>query len=106
MVDPGVYSGTQKTPAADVMFMTSIKIAECIDGLKLKNTEGFDRIPQRVLIDGRGFLMGPLTKLFKMIYRDQVILEQWLISKIILKHDKDYHIVVSLITHLLTCSFQ
>ena len=32
VVDPGVYSGTQKTPAADVMFMTSIKIAECIDG--------------------------------------------------------------------------
>ena len=51
----------------NVMFMTSIKIAECIDGLKLKNTEGFDRIPQRVLIHGRGCLMGPLTELFKMI---------------------------------------
>ena len=70
------------------MFMTSIKIAECIDGLKLKNTEGFDRIPQRALIDGRGFLMGTLTELFKMIYRDQVIPEQWLISKIIPVHKK------------------
>ena len=59
-----------------------------IEELKLKNTEGFDRIPQRILIDGRGFLMGPLTELFKMIYRDQVIPEQWIMSKIIPVHKK------------------
>ena len=32
--------------------------------------------------------MGPLTELFKMIYRDQVIPDQWLMSKIILAHKK------------------
>ena len=31
----------------------------------MENTEGYDRILQRILIDGRGFLMGPLTELFK-----------------------------------------
>ena len=72
----------------NAMFMTSDKISECIDGLKLKNTEGFDRIPQRILIDGRDFLMGPLTVLFGMIYRDQVIPGQWLMSKIIPIHKK------------------
>ena len=43
--------------------MASSKIAECIDGLKWKNTEGYDRIPQRILIDGRDSLMGTLTNL-------------------------------------------
>ena len=75
-----VLSGIQKTQAADEMFMTSIRISEYIDGLKFKNMEGFDRIPQRILIDGRGFLMGPLTELLKMIYRYQVIPEKWLMS--------------------------
>ena len=45
------------------MFMTSLNILECNDGLKLKNTEGYDRIPQRILIDGRESLIGPLTGL-------------------------------------------
>ena len=62
------------------MLMTGIKISECISDLKLKNTEGFDRIPQRILIDGHGALIEPLTQLFQMIYRDQAIPGQWLIS--------------------------
>ena len=69
--------------AESAMFMTDNKISECIKDLKLKNTEGYDRIPQRILIDGHDFLIVPLTQLFKLIYRDQAILEQWLISKII-----------------------
>ena len=43
------------------MFMTRLNIYECIDGLKIKNTEGPDRIPQRFLIDGREFLLEPLN---------------------------------------------
>ena len=34
------------------MFMTSLKITECVKDLKFKNTKGYDRIPQWVLIDG------------------------------------------------------
>ena len=61
------------------MFMTSSEISECTDELKLKNTEGYDRIPQRILIDDQDSLMGPLTNIFKLMYRDQVIPGQWLI---------------------------
>ena len=59
--------------------MASSKIAECIDELKWKKTQGYDRIPQRILIDGRDSLMGTLTNLFRLIYRNQVIPCQWLI---------------------------
>jgi hypothetical protein len=31
--------------------MSSKMISECISSLKIKNTEGYDRIPQRVLVD-------------------------------------------------------
>ena len=45
VINPMVYNGHRKMLADNAMFMTSDKILECIDGLKLKNTEGFDRIP-------------------------------------------------------------
>ena len=34
------------------MFMDENSIRECISTLKVKNNEGFDRIPQRILSDG------------------------------------------------------
>ena len=48
------------------MFTTRSNILECIDSLKLKNTEGYDRIPQRILIDGRDFSIEPLSNLFEL----------------------------------------
>ena len=51
--------------------------------LKMKNTEGFNRIPQRILMDGRDSLIEPLTDLFRLVYRDKTVPGQWLISKII-----------------------
>ena len=81
VVNQNVYNGSRKMVTEPVMFMTGIKISECISDLKLKNTEGFDRIPQRILIDGHGALIEPLTQLFQMIYRDQAIPGQWLSSK-------------------------
>ena len=76
IVNPNAYNGCRKIIADSSMFMTSLKILKCVDGLKLKNTEGYDRIPQRILIEGREPLMGPLTNLFKLIYRDQVIIKK------------------------------
>ena len=70
-VDPGVYNGRQKIIATDEMFMTGDKILESIKGLKLKNTEGYDRIPQRIIIDGGMVLCKPLENLFRLIYRDK-----------------------------------
>ena len=34
------------------MFMDPDSIKECVISLKMKNPEGYDRIPQRILIDG------------------------------------------------------
>ena len=69
------------------MFMTRQNILECLDGLKLKNTKGFDRIPQRILTDGHKSLIEPLANLFKLVYKDGVVPGQWLISKIIPVHE-------------------
>ena len=51
--------------------------------LKRKNSEGYDRIPQRVLVDGIEHLLDPLTHLFNLIYNQKKIPEQWLIAKTI-----------------------
>ena len=57
--------------------------------IKTKNSEGYDRIPQRTQVDGANILIGPLGKLFEKIYNQKKIPEQWLISKIIPTHKKD-----------------
>ena len=56
--------------------------------LKLKNCEGYDRIPQRILIDGINALIVPLSHLFSLIYNKCKIPEQWLIAKITPIHKK------------------
>ena len=65
----GVYNGRQKIHAANWMFMTGGRIVECIKNLKIKNTEGFNRIPQRIIIDGLDSLIKPLLKMFELVYR-------------------------------------
>ena len=62
--------------------MSKNDIIECVKQFKLKNCEGYDRIPQRFLIDGISILINPLAKLFKLIYSTKLIPEQWLIAKI------------------------
>ena len=62
--------------------MTRDRVYECLKQLKSKNCEGYDRIPQRILLDGVDALLTPFSKLFAMIYRDRVLPRQWLISKI------------------------
>ena len=81
-VEPGVYNGRRKIHAEDWMFMDSERIKECVKSLKIKNTEGYDRIPQRIIIDGLDCLDKPLTKLFELVYREKKVPGQWLISKI------------------------
>ena len=51
-----VHNGTRKMEAEDSVFMTGNKINECIMDQKLKNTEGYARLPQRILIDGRVYI--------------------------------------------------
>ena len=67
-VDENVYNGIQKIKAQCDMFMTRDSIRKYVTEIKIKNTEGYDRIPQRVLVDGLEQLLDPLTDLFKLIY--------------------------------------
>ena len=62
-VDPLVYNGKKKIDAGDFMFMPTSEVKKCLESIKIKNTEGYDRIPQRVLADGIEHLLPPFTKL-------------------------------------------
>ena len=65
-IDSTVNNGQMKLVVADSDFMSEMEIIECVGQLKLKNCEGYDRIPQRFLIDGIRVLTNPLTKLFSL----------------------------------------
>ena len=52
VIDNEIYNGEKKVESSDLMFMDKGAIKECILSLKVKNSKGYDRIPQRVLIDG------------------------------------------------------
>ena len=73
----------EKIYSEDKTFMTRQDIHECIMTLKSKNSEGFDRIPQRILIDGVHLLLSPLTRLFDLIYTNCKIPEQWKVARTI-----------------------
>ena len=49
----------------------------------MKNTEGYDRIPQRILVDGVDLLLESFVGLFSRIYNQTEVPAQWLISKTI-----------------------
>jgi hypothetical protein len=55
--------------------MTKANILECMKSIKFKKSEEFDRIPQRVLVDGIEHLIHPFTKLFALVYKDMKIHE-------------------------------
>ena len=57
-----------KLAANDLMFMTELNVETCIKCIKIKNCEGYDRIPQRIIVDGLMHLLGPLSKLFEAVY--------------------------------------
>ena len=46
------------------MFMDKESIRECILNLKVKNSAGFDHIPQRIIVDGVDQLTAQLGGLF------------------------------------------
>ena len=79
---------TKKYYMAEPPPISSIDILECVKSLKIKNCEGYDRIPQRVLSEGIDHLLSPLTGLFKLITTQNSIPDQWRTSKIIPIHKK------------------
>ena len=82
-VDDNVYNGKRKVNTNDKNFMTRDNIIKAIKSIKIKNCEGFDRIPQRILSEGINYLIEPMHKLFNLIYESKKLPQQWLISKII-----------------------
>ena len=77
-----VYNGKRKVVCDEYMFMTPKNIEECLKSIKVKNCEGHDRIPQRILVDGVDQLVKPLTTLFSMIYSQNKLPQQWLVAKV------------------------
>ena len=82
-INNNVYNGRRKVNANDEHFMNELDIKNAILSVKIKNCEGYDRIPQRILVDGFQFLSKPLIVLFDEIYKTKSIPEQWLVAKII-----------------------
>ena len=82
-IDENVYNGTRKIDATNENFMTPSNIVKAIKSLKIKNCEGFDRIPVRILCDGINELTPVLSHLFNLIYNQNIIPSQWLISKVV-----------------------
>ena len=56
--------------------MTEINIMQILKTLKIKNCEGFDRIPLRIFNEGAEILITPIAKLFALIYSEKCIPEQ------------------------------
>ena len=83
-----VYNGKRKINCTETNFMTEQNILKAVKSMKIKNCEGHDGIPLRILIDGINILIAPLTVLFNKIYNQKKIPEQWLIAKIIPIHKK------------------
>ena len=63
--------------------MDKNSIMECILALQTKNSEGFDRIPQRILVDGADTLIVAFEGLFSRIYAQVKVPAQWQVSKTI-----------------------
>ena len=76
-----VYNGKKKLDHPNSFFMTEKDILDCLCKIKIKNCEGFDRIPQRVLVHGAPILIHPLRELFQRVYYQNSLPEQWLSLK-------------------------
>ena len=69
LMNPNVYNGRNKFvgDVANVNFMTAANIKRAVLTIKMKNLEGDDRIPKRILIDGIEILLASLASFFKNV---------------------------------------
>jgi hypothetical protein len=78
-INTGVFNGIKLFDAEDSNFMTEENVNKTLRGLKIKNCEGYDRIPLRVYNEGANYQ----TKTFNKIYNERKVLQQWKIAKVI-----------------------
>ena len=67
VINENVYNGTQKVRPENKMFMDPMPLKEVLSSLKIKNSEGYHRIPPRVLLDGANYLVKSFEGLFERI---------------------------------------
>ena len=80
-VDDSVYNGRKQIATRDKFFMDLETVREIMGNLKNKNSEGYDRIPQKILHDGANILSVPMQKLMQLIYKEKKVPDQWLVAK-------------------------
>jgi hypothetical protein len=83
-IDDNVYNGRKLITTTDKFFMEFEAVRECMCSLKSKNSEGFNRIPQKILHDSLTILSIPMHNLMKLIYQEKRVPDQWLVAKTIL----------------------
>ena len=64
-LNENVYNGRKKLIVNNMDFMDENNIIEAVKSIKLKNAEGYDRIPQRFLVDRITMLIAPLKFYFQ-----------------------------------------
>jgi hypothetical protein len=82
-IDHQVYNGTHKINSGNKNFIEFVNVINVTKSLKSKNSQGYDRIPQKVLFEGVDVLAAPMYKLLLLVYKEKKVLKQWLISKTI-----------------------
>ncbi len=63
-IDSLLYNGVHRVTAQSDQFMDIESIKECILSLKVNISEGFDHIPQHVLVDVVNQLLKPISRLW------------------------------------------
>ena len=59
-----MFNGLKKIDSSELNFMTELNIRRVMSTIKIKNCEGWDRIPQRIFVEGIEVLAAPLTNVF------------------------------------------
>ena len=72
-----VYNGKKQILVQNLNFMTKKDVEECMNSLKSKHCEGYNRIPVCILADARDILLDPMSDLFQKNYATGLIPEQW-----------------------------
>jgi hypothetical protein len=67
-IDIQVNSGRQKVNSSEKMFVDPVSVKEVMVSLKIKNSEGFEPILQRVLVNGVKILAPKFSRKFELIY--------------------------------------
>jgi hypothetical protein len=82
------YNGRRLFDEDDEDFMRPSDIMKVLKNLKIKNCEGYDRLPLRIIAKGAELLLPIITKLFSKIYKERMVPNQWKVAKVIPLHKK------------------